>query len=256
MTPLGVDLLVVDYRSPDDLAKCLGSIDPSDDLDVAVWIGCVDSREAADVARNYFIESGRDGDVISWADNVGWNRAVNRLGTLGTHPIIGCLNSDTALTHIGLTELALATANNEEWGVVGPRQQDSRGRLTAGGILGTQTEPRHRGWHAMAGYEDIREDCVYVAGSALFLRRAVWDELTACRYYRSVCDEPGPWLDTQHYYGDSYLSLHAREHGYAAAYLGTTTILHECGAKTSRERDDADRARFRAACDAHGIARE
>lgn len=257
MKPLGVDLLIVDYKSPDDLARCLESIDPPAELDVAVWVGVVDSPDSRDVARTYFEMSGRPGDVVSWAENVGYNRALNLLGTLGNSEVIGCLNADVALTREGLPELAVATVVNESWGVVGPRQRDSRGRLTAGGIFGKQTEPRHRGWHARDGYEDVRDDCVYVAGSALFLRRTVWDELTGCLQYRNVSpDASGPWLDTQHFYGDSYLSLHAQAHGYAAAYLGTTTIIHECGAQANRTRDDADRARFRDACDAHGIEHE
>lgn len=255
MSRLGVDLLVVDHKTPRQLADLLESIH-ADGIDINVWIGLVDSPESRDVARDYAATAPHPTHVVEWVDNVGYNRALNRLGTLGHHPVIGCLNADLILNHVALHDLVTKTATTPQWGVVGPRQTNREGRLVAAGIFGEQTKPRHRGWKALDGYRDDRDDCVYVAGSALFLRRDVWTELTNCRAYQTFCHEPGPWLDTQHFYGDSWLSLHAQAHGYRAVYLGSVTITHLLGAKASRERDHADRDRFRAACDTHEIPHE
>lgn len=260
MNPPGVDLLVVDYRSPADLRRMLASIATPDDLEVAVWIGIVDpDGPSADIAREFLAETGLAGKVITWVTNLGYNRAINLLGTLGEHPVIGCLNADVILTPTALPELVDAVLDHPDWGVVGPRQVDRNGRVTSGGIFaagGDQTKPRHRGWKALHGYEDVRDDAVYVAGSALFLRRTVWDLLTACNLYRSICPQTGPWLDTQHYYGDSYISLHAQAHDLKAVYLGTTTITHTVGGTRVKERDRPDLAHFRKACDVHGIEHE
>lgn len=259
MTP-GVDLLVVDYRSPADLRRMLASIVVPDGLEVAVWIGIVDpDGQSAEIAKAFLADTGIPGQVIEWINNVGYNRAINRLGTLGTHPVIGCLNADVILTPTALPELTAAVLDHPDWGVVGPRQVNRNGRITAAGIFGVdgnQAKPLHRGWHALHGYEDIRDDACYVVGSALFLSRATWDLLTACPDYRRFCQEPGPWLDTEHYFGDGYLSLHAQAHDLKAVYLGTTTITHTVGGTRVKERDRPDLARFREACDAHDIDRE
>lgn len=257
----GVDLLVVDHRSPGDLRRMLESIVVPKDLgiDLAVWVGLVDCEpSSAGVAREFFADTMITGHVVEWVENIGYNRALNRLGTLGHHPVIGCLNADVVLTAAALPELVTAVITNDQWGVVGPRQIGRNGRLTAGGIFGPQTAPRHRGWKALHGYDDVRDDAVYVAGSALFLRRSLWDELTTCRDYRVALKAPesGPWLDTEHYYGDAYLSLHARAHGYKVVYLGTTTITHAVGGTRINDRDRPDREHFRMACDLHGIDHE
>jgi GT2 family glycosyltransferase len=251
----GVDLLVVDHQTPPKLRRMLASIH-DEDHPLAVWIGLVDSPESQGIARDFHPHTGHPGEVKNWVENVGYNRAINRLGTLGTHEIIACCNSDIEFRPGVLTELAQATWTHPDWGVVGPRQTDDRHRLSAGGIFGTSEKPRHRGWRATEGYEDIRDDAVYVAGSVVFMRRTVWDELTNCPDYRAVCDEPGPWLDVQHFYGDAWLSAHARAHGYKAVYYGATTVTHSVGARRISQRDKADKARFRAACDAHEIPHE
>lgn len=232
----------------------LNSIEPAGH-DVSVWIGLVDSvPQSAEIARAYLEH--RPGQVVEWLENVGYNRAINRLGTLGHHPVIGCLNADVILTPTAIPELVVAVTENDDWGIVGPRQIDRHGRLTAGGIFGTDTQPRHRGWKALRGFNDVRDDAIYAAGSAVFLRRAVWNELTACLTYQNACPEPGPWLDTEHFYGDAWLSLHARAHDYKVVYLGSTTITHLLGAKMNKTRDRADKERFRDAANAHGLDHE
>lgn len=262
MTKIGADLLIVEYRAARDLRRLLYSIHPPDDVELAVWIGIVDpypySVESQDVAAEFFADTGYAGDQIHWAMNVGYNRALNTLGHLGHHSVIGCLNADVILTEAAIGELVTATITNPGWGVIGPRQTDRNGRLTAGGIFGEQTKPRHRGWKARSGHDDVRTDAVYVSGAALFLQRDTWNELTDCPRYQAAChsQQGGPWLDTQHYYGDSYLSLHAQAHGKSAVYLGTTTIRHDVGGQRVKERDVADLAHFRAACDLHEIDHE
>lgn len=257
MTPPGLDLLVVDYHSPNDLERMLQSItDTIGDLDVTVWIGIVEADERSRQITQAWCESDvADWRVEIWGHNVGYNRAINRLGEQGDKPVIGCFNADVQLTPGALKRLTEA-AMTPEWGVVGPRQVRENGTISCAGIFGTQTKPQFRGWKARDGFHDVRDDAVYVQGSSLFLRRQVWDELTWCGQFRAFAMEPGPWLDVQHYYGDSYLSLHAQAHGYKAVYVGDCTIMHRCNARVMGPRDKPDRERFRAACDAHHIPHE
>ena len=254
-TKPGVDLLVVDYQTPQKLRRMLASV-RDEGHPLAVWIGLVESPESEGVARDFHPHTGFAGEVVNWVDNVGYNRAINRLGTLGTNEVIACCNSDIEFPPDAISKLAWAAWAEPEWGVVGPRQIDDRRRLSAGGIFGTPTKPTHRGWRAIDGYDDVRDDAIYVVGSVVFMRRQVWDELTTCPDYRTFCGEPGPWLDVEHFYGDAWLSAHARAHGYKAVYYGDVTVTHTLGGRRIKERDRPDKARFRAACDAHGIEHE
>lgn len=257
--PAVVDVLVVDYHSPNDLRAFLQSVPAAaGDLPYRLWIGQPDVVATEDTDPFAVDVDPARAEVIMWPDNVGYNRALNYLGSLGEAPIIACFNADVILSPGSLEQLASAAANHA-WGLIGPRQEWS-GKITNGGIFGTQIEPRFRDWKAPAvrgRADDIREDAIYVQGSALVLRREVWDELTACPLYQEVATgAEGPWLPVQHFYGDSYLSLHAAAHGYKRVFLGTTTIQHRCGARPMGERDKPDRARFRGACDHHGIEHE
>lgn len=265
LEPAAVDVLIVEYHAPSDLANLLASIPAAaGDLPVAVWVGHVLPDDGTvEATRDWItdaIDTGSiaDGTATVWADNLGYNRALNRLATLGTAPTLLCLNSDVILSPGSIEALATATQRNPKWGVAGPRQT-RKGRITFAGIFGDPTSPRFRGWmdHAHPGrYETIDEDATYIQGSVLAIRRPVWDELTTCLTYRQVCTEPGPWLDCDHYYADSWLSLHALAHGYQAVYVGTVTVEHRCGQDRDRWRDIADLQRFRDACDAHGLEHE
>jgi GT2 family glycosyltransferase len=209
-------------------------------------------------------------------ENVGFNRAVNAAGEQpdGGREVIAAFNADVAFLPpvergaehvIDRMYRALATP---EWGVVGPRQRDSRGRLTAAGIFGTHAKPRHRGWLSSAAsseYRDVRDVAVSVAGSAMALRRDTWELLTCCPIY---CGSPfrrrhsdtyaGPFLPNRHYWGDTWVCYHAAAHGLKSVYLGDVECIHDVhgadpACRFGREHKPADRARFRDACDDHRI---
>ena len=98
--------------------------------------------------------------------------------------------------------------DNPDVSIMGPKQMDSKGYITAGGIFGTHTAPKHRGWKVHDPddklYKDVRE-AVTIAGSAYFIRRSVWEYLTGCGVYQGLgvfsnSDVQGAFLPTPHYY--------------------------------------------------------
>ncbi len=261
MTP-GLDLVVVSYRTPADLDAFMVSLvanPPS--VDWSVTIVNVAPTEADRAAARLWSE--RLGDrcliAIETATNVGYGAAANRGATIGNREVLAIFNADVEFFRGVLDECYEAILTEPSWGVLGPRQVDGRNGITAAGIFGTPEQPRHRGWRELdrGQYSDIRDDAVYVAGSAMFVRRHTWLELACCpSYQRAMPGSSGALLETpQLYFEDSWLSRHAAAHGYANVYLGSTRLVHywhrSFRANKAPESMKASRELFRQVCDAH-----
>lgn len=260
----GIDLIVINYRSPIDLGHFLASYHKHEpDIPHTLIVGNVDpADEDLDVATKANVAQ------CAWGENIGYARAVNYLSTLGESEVLGIFNADTRLTENLVTECHNALMSNPTWAVVGPRQIDDTGRITHGGIFGDSAHPKERGFkHRNSNeYADIREDAITVSGSAYFIKRSVWNELYNCPIYRaSNQDAEGAFLPTPHFYEETYCSFHARAHGYKTVYYGPATMIHRWHGSTRRtgpaERHlqqlrRTSREMFRTACDAHGIEHE
>ena len=122
-------------------------------------------------------------------ENIGYAAACNQLASFGDGDIIGLLNSDVWLSTSDVISIQKTFDEHPEIAILGPKQRDERGLITFAGIGGTNTAPRHRGWHE-PDPEDIKDrdlcPVVTVSGSAYFIRRSVWDDLTNDPDYRSV----------------------------------------------------------------------
>lgn len=257
----GVDVIVVSYQTPTDLRGFVDSYEASHPDDAYLWIVNVCPR---DDDRRVVAQYGHY-DHVSFVENVGYNRAVNSVGAQGSREFVAVFNADVELAPFALTELCAALRDHPEWGVVGPRQVDGSGLLTAPGIFGTPDNPQWRCWRepgADGRFSDVRDDCVTVLGSAFVMRRAVWDQLTSCYMFRDVAPTAlGPMLPCSHYYGETAAMYHAAVHGWKLAYLGTTTVVHKwhqssvIGGHGERTRD-VDQTYFRRFCDHHGIPRD
>jgi GT2 family glycosyltransferase len=256
---VSLDIAVVNYRTPNDLAAFLASLNrypPNTSATLTVVDVGTDEPQPSSVAW-----TGGSGRRYTTNDNIGYARACNLAAEDGTGDVIAFFNADVELTADSLDICHDALLAGPDWGVLGPCQIDRQHRIRHAGIFGTNTAPVHRGWCEQY-HGQYREACeaVTVSGSAYFVKRQVWSELSKCRRYRAVApDARGAFLPTSHYYEETYCSYHAREHGYRVMYYGPVTMIHkwhqaspvggwaELQMPTSREY-------FRRACAHHGIA--
>jgi GT2 family glycosyltransferase len=264
----GLDVVMVNYRTPDDRAAFIDSLIehlPTVDftftvVDVGVdLISSMDHDGQAANVETIAMNTWR----IALSENVGYARACNFGAAMGTSEIIGLFNADVVLTADAIDDCCAALAEHDEWGILGPRQVDARGRLRHAGIFGSHEQPRHRGWDEpnRGQYQDVAP-AVSVSGSAYFIKRKVWQELTDCTLYQEIApDAGGAFLPTAHYYEETWASYHAHAHGHQVIYFGEATVIHKwhqaspIGGWADRQMKES-RAYFRAACDHHGIAHD
>jgi GT2 family glycosyltransferase len=256
---VSIDLVVVNYHTPQDLDAFMASLNrfpPSGDATltiVDVESTCLEPAEiewAKGSARR-----------IAVADNVGYARACNLAARGGTGTVVALFNADVEVTPHALDMCAAALMSSDDWGVLGPCQIDLRNRIRHAGIFGTNAAPVHRGWNEIhrGQYLDV-SDAVTVSGSAYFVKRTVWEELANCSLYREVApDAAGAFLPTPHYYEETWASYHCREHGYRVIYYGPITMVHKWHQASpvggwAEQQMPASRELFRRACVHHGIA--
>lgn len=262
----GLDIVVVNWQTPDDLDAFLVSVEkfpPS--VPYAVYVMNVEPTDIDWAIAERWVGANRGTGVhLVLPTNVGYARACNRGASLGSHDVIAFFNADIELTEDALDHCYDALTANR-WAILGPRQVDSDGRLVHAGIFGTLDQPGLRGWRARdreGRFNDIRTDAVSVSGSAYFIQREVWDELHACPTFRAVdADAEGAFLTTPHYYEETWCSYHAQAHGHKVVYYGPVCITHRwhraspVGGRAEQMLPES-RRRFREACDAHGIPRD
>lgn len=269
-----IDLCVVNYNTPRQLNRLLNTLGREKTDSWSVYLAdnkCDDtSFEVMLSVANSFPVAKAVGN-----ENIGYAAACNQLASFGDGDIIGLLNSDVWLSTSDVISIQKTFDEHPEIAILGPKQRDERGLITFAGIGGTNTAPRHRGWHE-PDPEDIkyRDLCpmVTVSGSAYFIRRSVWDDLTNDPDYRSVVStlvankwveqertEPlGAFLPTRHYYEETFCSYFARHKGYNVFYDGRISIGHSWHASHERG-SEADQLwsesqfLFRFACDTLGI---
>lgn len=251
-----IDLVIVNYQTPDDLGICLRSLDQyGSTMDATLTVVDVGTEDR----ETSLPWAGGDGTLVGVADNVGYASACNLAAARGRAETIGFFNADVEFT-ADLPDCHSAFSEHPDWAILGPRQIDGQHRIRHAGIFGTQAAPRHRGWSEpdVNQYRDVR-DAVTVAGSAYFIRRSIWDDLTACPLYQDIASEPkGAFLPTAHYYEETWLSYHAAAHGHRVIYFGSATLVHQWHRASplggwADQQMSVSRDYFRAACDHHGI---
>lgn len=262
----GIDVVITNYRTPRDLEELLQSFDkfaPTCPWDL--WIANVDPRpEDSAVARMWAERLGEHVHVVEYGWNCGLAHTVNNASSQGRRETFVALNADVVLAEGALDECHAALHAHPEWGVLGPRQVDGHGRITHAGIFGTLDKPQHRGWRERDSgqYSDVLENAVSVSGSAFFVKRVVWDELTTCPRYRAfIGNTAGAFLPVVLYYEETWCSVHAISHGHRVVFFGSTTIVHKwhqavraAGVEqwaTSVMKESHDL--YRQACVSHGI---
>ncbi len=264
---IGIDLCVVNYRTPDDLGLFLESVDRARiAMPFTVTIANVDPLDAdVEVGEEWAAHTKHEAFHFGYTSNVGYAVACNESAAMGRNRFIGLFNADVQLEPGAVEQIVGALMSNGRWGFAGPRQVDSQNRLTAAGIFGTPSQPQHRAWQKLdtGKCSDVRDDVVTLAGSALVVKRAVWKELTDCPIFQEVAPgATGAFLPTRLFYEETAACYHARAHDYGLLYYGPARVKHEWhrsvlrngGSKASLMQES--RQLFRAFCDAHGIERD
>jgi hypothetical protein len=251
------DLVVVNYHTPTDLESFLDSLDRYPPMtEATLTVVDVDVTPYEETFR----WAGGEGYRIGVAGNIGYARACNLAAARGNNDVIAFFNADVELTEGALDTCTEAIAGNPAWAILGPRQVDHHRRIRHAGIFGSHGSPVHRGWNEpdRGQHVDVRT-AVTVSGSAYFVKRRVWDELTHCPLYREVApDAQGAFLPTQHYYEETWCSYHAWAHHRQVIYFGHVTIVHKWHQASpvggwAEQQMDASRDYFRAACQHHRI---
>ena len=86
----------------------------------------------------------------------------------------------------------------------------------------------------------------------------MWDELSDCYQQPSGS---GAFLETPHYYEETFCSDHAKSHGYKVVYFGESTFIHKwhqsspIGGSADRKMTKS-RDMYREACERLGIDHE
>lgn len=290
-----LDAVVVNYRTPDDLEGFLASwhahapdwcnltivnVDPTEqDVDIAKSYASFQ----VDVVGDALVGTSFDDPVFvavprrlvsqaaitycryhSYPVNVGYAYACNHAVVDSEADVFAFFNADTRILPGSIEPLYFNLMTHDDWGVIGPRQVDDDGKLTHAGILGTNQKPQLRGWMKRdnPAFCDVRDDAVSVMGSAYFVKRKCWEQLTLCTDFQEQHPgTPGAFLPTQHYYEETWVSYHARAHGWKVVYYGLSKMIHRWH-KASPVGGQADaqfrpsQKVFRAMCDRHGIERD
>lgn len=274
-----IDLCVVSYNTKDKLKRLIDTLE-SDYVSDAFNLYIIDNN-STDGSQEYLTEVvkplGWAGEIILSPCNYGYAYACNLLASKGKSNVVGLLNAD-----VWLRTKDVKTIEDRMYeldaDIYGPKQRDEKGNITHAGIFGTNTKPQHRGWKAKDPGDDLFRDtldAVTVSGSAYFVKKAVWENLTYDPQYIELLGymvgsgkvpswailPDGAFLPTPHYYEETWCSYFARHRGYSVVYDGHVSIGHSWHASSDigGEPDSkfkVSQSIFRDACDLVGIERD
>lgn len=283
-----LDIVVVEYDDAPGLDRLLDSLSqlPVTDGCLVNRISIVRVGTEAKISPHLELVKHRlteiNASLLEVGENCGYARACNLAADyLGSfdHPgsVLLFLNSDTTLMAGVLQSCVELLLSDDAYGIVGPRQVNKMGQITHAGVSGTNTQPKLRGWRQKSGFEVIDADCVSVSGSAYFIKKHVWDEISNDPDYIEVVTELCPDLEGVQgvypigaftpcgllYYEETACSYIARNKGYKVVYNGLVTMIHDWHGsigKVSTQQDvewaKASRSVFRQVMDKLGIAHD
>lgn len=258
-----IDLLVVNYNSSSYLDRWIH------DLWYSVkgprnWRIYLADNGSTDQSKAWLNAHEDLFDKVWYNDNIGYAKAINQMAAATSSDILAACNADIAMTDSNLKEIEQAFIDNPNIAVLGPKQRSYNGLITHAGIFGTLEAPKHRAFRSPDPTDTLYRDMlpvVTVSGAAYFTRRDVWNQLTECPLYKQVTPEAkGAFLETFHYWDETYYSYHCHAHAHEVWYWGPVSIIHDWhGSSTiGSEVDQAgniikSKTLFQHACDVHGI---
>ena len=255
---MAVDVVVVNYHTDDLLQDFISSYMEHRFPDCTLTVVNVESNGM----HNVFLGANRM-ELINLPTNVGYGKACNIGAALGRNAAILLANSDTLLTD-GFKECYDNLMAHGDWGILGPRQVNEFGNITAGGIGVLGSANQQIGWNQLdqGQFSSVLTDRPFVSGSLLFVKRVAWDTMTDCPLFQQAEPEAiGAFIHTPHYFEDTWLGYHASAHGYQNVFYGPVQMIH-LWHKSSPLGGHADnqflnsQAIYRRACQIHGIQGE
>lgn len=235
---MGISVLVVSYRVPALLGRCLGSLADAHEI---VVVDNASNDGSAELVRARFPKA----TLIAWEENRGFSAAVNAAAAAATGDKLLVLNPDTELASGALSDMerALDTAGEDVW-AMGFRQVDSEGAFQlavgpapslVGELVRMVVQRRLDAGDRWLGRLVDRwlgktRDVSWVGGSALLVRRRAYEAVGGF--------DDGFFL----YFEDADLCLRLRAAGGRVVYHPGITLVHHGGASAAENRDHARRA--------------
>jgi glycosyltransferase involved in cell wall biosynthesis len=229
-----IDLCVVSFNTANLLDRLIGTLWDTTPKDEPIpWrLHIMDNGSTDDskeLIQRWVAYLPANTNVI-YNTNVGYSAACNELASLGTGDLIGLLNSDIWFTNNDVKRIQNSFDTYPNIAILGPKQRDEAGMIRHAGIVGSNDAPKHRGWAVPDPKDELYRDsiqCVTVSGSAYFVRRNVWNEMTHHPEYQSVAPgAKGAFLPTPHYFEETWCSYFARHLGHEVWYDGSISIGH------------------------------
>lgn len=210
-----LDVIIVNYRTPMLLTRCLASWARFHDDHLAAGVRCrltvVDVDPVPCTADSSPLDCAPAPGVqwltLPW--NAGYSGACNRAALVTDAPLISFWNADTMLTNGDAipTMVRFFADHPDDCHIAGPLQTDDQQRVTHAGIFGGHAAPQQRDFMQPVhdGHRDVRR-CITVAGSAYFIRRSMWNKLRDCPLFQEEIDPDnhGAMLRTPHYFEETW----------------------------------------------------
>ncbi|MGE4426189.1 MAG: glycosyltransferase family 2 protein [Solirubrobacteraceae bacterium] len=231
-----VHVVVVSYRTPELLVRCLASLEP-ERASGRVAVTVVDNAPgdgSAELVRDRHPHV----TLLQPGANLGFGPAVNLGARTGAAPDAAWVvpaNADVAVTPGAIDALLRAAAADPEAGLLAPRLVGPDGHVqhtvhpfptvpfTAAfnaGIVARSRRLRTRFVLEGSWDPDRPRRVPWAHGALLLVRRATWDAIGGFDEHR--------WM----YAEDLDLSWRAARAGWATRYVPDATVLHEIGAST------------------------
>jgi GT2 family glycosyltransferase len=266
MSDAGINVVVVNYHTFHDLKKFIESyMYQGSKIKTTLTVADVETTEENEV-RNYLQTLKIKSSYISFKENVGYATACNISSNHYSKKFdtLAFFNADTQLYDSTLDDVYTYLHSDDSYGIAGPLQVDSKGRVTHAGIFGTTKKPILRSFRKPVTSQLTfnRDDAVSVSGSAYFVKRKCWNELLSCSIFREKYPTvSGAFLPTPHYYEETFCSYHALHHGWKVVYVGSAIMEHEWHQSSTvgeveKKFLPTSRKMFREMCDFHDIERD
>jgi N-acetylglucosaminyl-diphospho-decaprenol L-rhamnosyltransferase len=242
-----LSVIVVAYRSRDEIAACVGSIPKR--IDGRLVEVLVVDNSPGDGADNILQSTFPEVIYIACPENVGFGRANNRGFHRSNGEVVLFLNPDTICNEGALTHCIHRVLTEQELGLISPKLVMANGEIDAAcrrsipsfwdgfcRASGLSARFPRSPWLARYNLSYLDEGGTYSVGAingAFMMAK------------RSVLDDVGLFDETFFMYGDDLdLCIRMSRAGYQVVYDGRVQIVHLKGTSVSKDYESMSQAIF------------
>lgn len=183
-----LSILVVSFNCPDDVQRCLDSVEAYGTADVTwEFLVCENGREKIAEIRDLALR--RNFRLVESKENIGFGKANNLLATYANGKFLLCLNPDTIVKPNVLAELVRHLEDHPECGACGPLLENPDGSLQdawgpptsliwdvcEGNYL--QGLYRKQSWREKNRVSGDFWEVGFVSGACICMKSTLWHEL-------------------------------------------------------------------------------